>query len=252
MSQPLRITVWNEGVHESTKEPAGMSDYYPHGMHGAIAAGITDHLPDATVRTALLSDPEHGLTENVLENTDVLLWWGHRAHAQVDDKVVERVHHHVLGGMGLIVLHSGHFSKIFIRLMGTTCSLSYRDAGEREVLWTVAPTHPIAAGIPQPLVIPAQETYGEFFDIPAPEELVFISSFSGGEVFRSGATFRRGRGRVFYFSPGDERYPVYNQPEIQRILANAVHWAAQPEVPRSAPSVSHTPRDWFDGDRSGK
>jgi trehalose utilization protein len=244
MSQ-LRITVWNEGVHESTKDPAGMSEYYPGGIHGAIAAGIGNQLPDATVRTALLADPEHGLGEAVLADTDVLLWWGHKAHGQVDDGVVDRVQQHVLGGMGLLVLHSGHFSKIFTRLLGTTCSLSWRNAAEREVLWTVAPTHPIAAGVPNPLVIPEQETYGEFFDIPAPDELIFISSFTGGEVFRSGVTFRRGRGRIFYFSPGDERYPVYNQPEVQRILANGIRWAAQPDVPRKAPSVSNQPRDWF-------
>ncbi|MBB5157680.1 ThuA domain-containing protein [Saccharopolyspora phatthalungensis] len=244
MSQ-LRVTVWNEGIHESTKDPAGMPEYYPNGIHGAIATGIGEHLPDATVRTALLSYPEHGLTETVLEATDVLLWWGHKAHAQVDDEVVEQVRRHVLGGMGLLVLHSGHFSKIFTRLLGTTCSLSWRNAAEREVLWTVDPTHPIADGIPNPVVIPEQETYGEFFDIPTPDELVFISSFTGGEVFRSGATFRRGRGRIFYFSPGDERYPVYNQPEIQRILANGIRWVAQPGLPRTIPTVSNPSRDWF-------
>ena len=243
MNEPLRITVWNEGFHETVLP--GIADYYPDGIHGALAAGISAHLPGATVRTALLSDPEPGLSEDVLSQTDVLLWWGHMKHAEVDDKVVERVHEHVLGGMGLLVLHSGHFSKIFIRLMGTTCSLSWRNAGERELVWTVDPTHPITSGVPSPVVIPEQETYGEFFDIPAPDELLFISSFSGGEVFRSGATFRRGRGRIFYFSPGDERYPVYNQPEIQHIIANGVQWAAQPGLSRTPPGVSQTPRDWF-------
>lgn len=241
----LRITVWNEGVHEATADPPGMAEYYPSGIHGALAAGIAEQLPDVTVRTALLNDPEHGLPETALEDTDVLLWWGHKSHGQVDDEVVDRVQQHVLGGMGLLVLHSGHFSKIFTRLLGTTCSLSWRNAAEREVVWTVDPTHPIAEGVPHPLVIPEQETYGEFFDIPAPDELIFISSFTGGEVFRSGVTFRRGKGRIFYFSPGDERYPIYNQPEIQRILANAIQWAAQPGVDRTVPSVSNPPRDWF-------
>ncbi|MER6987511.1 ThuA domain-containing protein [Saccharopolyspora hirsuta] len=241
----LRITVWNEGVHESTKDPAGMDEYYPDGIHGALASGIGEQIPDATVRTALLSDPEHGLTEEVLADTDVLLWWGHKAHGQVDDAVVDRVQQHVLGGMGLLVLHSGHFSKIFTRLLGTTCSLSWRNAAEREVVWTVNPTHPIAEGVPNPLVIPEQETYGEFFDIPAPDELIFISSFSGGEVFRSGVTFNRGRGRIFYFSPGDERYPVYNQPEIKRVIANGIRWAARPGVDRVAPKVSNPDRDWY-------
>ncbi|QUH01898.1 ThuA domain-containing protein [Saccharopolyspora erythraea] len=244
MNQPLRITVWNEAFHETVLP--GMGDYYPDGIHGALAAGIEAQIPDATVRCAVLSDPEHGLTEQVLADTDVLLWWGHVKHDEVDDEVVDRVHRHVLGGMGLLVLHSGHFSKIFIKLMGTTCSLSWRNAGEREVLWTVAPAHPIAEGVAQPVVIPEQETYGEFFDIPAPDELVFVSSFSGGEVFRSGATFRRGNGRIFYFSPGDEHYPVYNQAEVQRIIANGIRWAAQPGKPRSAPEVSQAPRGWFE------
>ncbi|MER7013586.1 ThuA domain-containing protein [Saccharopolyspora sp. NPDC000359] len=244
MSQ-LRITVWNEGVHESTQDPAGMDEYYPGGIHGALASGIGEQIPGATVRTALLDDPEHGLPEEVLADTDVLLWWGHKAHGQVADAVVDRVHQHVLGGMGLLVLHSGHFSKVFTRLLGTTCSLSWRNAAEREVVWTVAPTHPIAAGVPNPVVIPEQETYGEFFDIPVPDELVFISSFSGGEVFRSGVTFHRGQGRIFYFSPGDERYPVYNQPEIKRIIANGIHWAARPGLERTAPAVSNPTRDWY-------
>jgi trehalose utilization protein len=247
VNQPLRVTVWNEGFHESVL--TGMSNYYPDGIHGAIAAGISTRLPEATVRTAVLNDPDHGLTEDMLSETDVLLWWGHVKHAEVDDRVVERVHQHVLGGMGLLVLHSGHFSKIFVKLMGTTCSLNWRNAAEREVLWTVDPTHPITDGVPHPVVIPQQETYGEFFDIPTPDELIFISSFSGGEVFRSGVTFRRGKGRIFYFSPGDERYPVYNQPEIQHILANGIRWAAQIGTARSAPSVSQTPRDWFESEQ---
>ncbi len=247
MSNGLRVTVWNEAVHESTGSPASMATDYPDGMHGAIGAGLTELIPDARVRTAVLDDPEHGLTEEVLAATDVLLWWGHIAHDRVADEVVERVHRHVLGGMGLLVLHSGHFSKIFIRLMGTTCSLKWRNEAERELVWTVNPNHPIAAGIEQPLVIPHQEMYGEFFDIPTPDELVFVSSFDGGEIFRSGVTFNRGRGRVFYFSPGDQEYPVYQLPGIRRVLANGVRWAAQPGLSRVAPTVDHPPRDWFTG-----
>ncbi|GAA2362634.1 trehalose utilization protein ThuA [Saccharopolyspora halophila] len=241
----LRITVWNEGVHEARQHPSGIDEYYPDGIHGAIAEALRAHIPTASVRTAMLSDPEHGLPESVLADTDVLLWWAHLAHGEVSDEVVSRVQRHVLGGMGLLVLHSGHFSKIFTRLLGTTCSLSWRNAAEREVVWTVDPTHPITEGVPNPLVIPEQETYGEFFDIPVPDELIFISSFTGGEVFRSGCTFHRGRGRIFYFSPGDESYPVYNQPEIQRVLTNGVHWAAQPGIERAIPQVSNPERDWY-------
>ncbi|HEV7184940.1 MAG TPA: ThuA domain-containing protein [Leifsonia sp.] len=233
----IRATVWNENVHEVT-EPHIMP-FYPKGIHGAVAAALTERLGDQVrVRTATLDQPEHGLTEDVLENTDVLFWWGHLAHDQVSDDVVDRVHRHVLGGMGLVALHSAHFSKIFIRLMGTSCSLAWRDDGDREVVWTTAPGHPIAKGIPSPLVIDAHETYGEFFDIPEPDETIFISSFSGGEVFRSGLAYRRGRGRVFYFSPGDQKYPIYLHSDVRRVLANAAQWAAGTSAHRT-PAVSH-------------
>ncbi|AAT88324.1 glutamine amidotransferase [Leifsonia xyli subsp. xyli] len=236
----LRVTVWNEGVHETTQPE--IAAIYPDGIHRAIATGLSELLGDAVlVRTATLADPEHGLSEQVLAETDVLLWWGHIAHDQVTDAVVERVREHVLGGMGLIVLHSGHFSKIFTRMLGTTCSLRWRnlEGGERELVWNVNPAHPIAEGVEQPIVIEAQEMYGEFFDIPAPDDLVFISSFTGGEVFRSGVTFTRGRGKIFYFSPGDQEYPVYFHPQVRRVLANGVRWAAPSPGARRAPAVSN-------------
>jgi trehalose utilization protein len=230
----IRVLVWNENVHETTQPE--IAAIYPNGIHGAIADGID--ADGIEVATATLGDPEHGLTEAALEQTDVLIWWGHIAHEQVTDAAVERVHRHVLAGMGLIVLHSGHFSRIFTRLMGTTCSLTWRNDGDRELVWTVNPSHPIAAGTDSPLVLERHETYGEFFDIPAPDELVFVSSFAGGEVFRSGVTFTRGRGRVFYFSPGDQSYPIYYEPQIRRVLANAVRWAA-PTGERKLPEVIH-------------
>ena len=239
----LSVTVWNEGVHE-TNQPE-IAAIYPDGIHGAIADGLAGLLDGARIRTATLADPEHGLSEEVLADTDVLLWWGHIAHEQVDDEVVERVRRHVLGGMGLIVLHSGHFSKIFTRLLGTTCSLAWRNEAERELVWTVAPTHPIAQGVDQPIVIDHQEMYGEFFDIPAPDDLVFISSYTGGEVFRSGVTFTRGRGKIFYFSPGDQEYPVYFHPQVRRVLANGVRWAAPVEGARREPEVTNPAVDWF-------
>jgi trehalose utilization protein len=231
---PVRVTVWGENVHE--REEEAVRAIYPDGMHATIAAGIAGLLGDRVqVRTATLEQDEHGLTDEVLRDTDVLTWWGHHAHDQVADTVVDRVHEAVLGGMGLLVLHSGHFSKIFVRLLGTSCTLQWRNAGERELVWTVDPAHPIAAGVPQPIVIDAQEMYGEPFDIPAPDELVFISSFAGGEVFRGGCCYRRGRGRLFYFSPGDQDYPVYHHPDIRRVLANAVLWAAPAATRTAAP-----------------
>jgi trehalose utilization protein len=234
--QPLRVTVWNEGVHERTKPE--MASVYPDGIHGAIADGLRHDLTDAHIQTATLDQPGQGLAPDVLDATDVLLWWGHMAHDDVQDAVAARVVERVLGGMGLIVLHSGHYSKVFRALMGTTCSLQWRNSGERELVWTIDAAHPIAAGVDQPILIPEQEMYGEPFDIPQPDELIFISSFAGGEVFRSGVTYRRGRGRVFYFSPGDEAYPVYFHPQVRRVLANAVEWA-RPQGPVGSAATAH-------------
>ena len=243
-STPVRVTVWGENRHEQS-EPE-VAARYPRGMHGAVAEGIEENLGDgALVRTATLDEPEHGLSEEVLAATDVLTWWGHAAHDEVSDEVVERVHRHVLEGMGLVVLHSGHWSKVFVKLMGTTCTLRWRSERDRELVWTVDPTHPIAQGVPHPIVIDQQEMYGEFFDIPAPDELVFISSFSGGEVFRSGCTFRRGHGRIFYFSPGDQDFPVYHHPDVRRVIANGVRWARTDRPARTRPELVRTPTGQF-------
>lgn len=226
----LRVTVWNEGRHEQ-KSP-DIAALYPQGIHGAIAEGLRKHGFD--VKTATLDEPEHGLTDAVLDATDVLIWWGHMAHGDVKDEIVDKVHQRVLNGMGLIVLHSGHFSKIFKRLMGTTCNLMWREMGERERVWCVNPAHPIAEGIPDHFEIAHSEMYGEPFGIPEPDSLVFVSWYQGGEVFRSGACFYRGRGKVFYFSPGHETYPIYYHEMVIKVIANGVRWAAPtagPEIP---------------------
>ena len=241
---PLRVTVWGENFHEtSDRDRATMAERYPTGIHGAIAEGLIADLGEAvTVRTATRDQPEHGLTDDVLDNTDVLTWWAHLRHDEIADAVVDRVHERVLAGMGLLVLHSAHFAKIFKRLMGTTCSLRWRSADDVELVWTVAPDHPIAAGVPHPIVIDGQEMYGEVFDIPQPDELIFISSFSGGEVFRSGCTWRRGKGKVFYFSPGDQDFPVYHHPDIRHVIANGVRWAAPiASATRTVPAVVNMP-----------
>ncbi|UPV76389.1 ThuA domain-containing protein (plasmid) [Halorussus limi] len=229
------VTVWNEYRHEREDDEA--REVYPDGIHETIAGFLADEGFDT--RTATLDEPEHGLTESVLDDTDVLTWWGHEAHDEVEDEVVERVHERVLSGMGLLVLHSGHFSKIFKRLMGTTCDLKWRDEGEKERLWLVEPGHPIAEGVEESIEVPEAEMYGERFDVPAPDTLVFNSWFEGGEVFRSGCCYRRGAGRVFYFRPGHETYPIYHQPEIQKVLANAVSWASP--VGGTVPSTGHVP-----------
>lgn len=218
----LSVTVWNEFRHE--KRDPRIAAVYPEGIHGAIASALQE--AGHTVRTATLDEPEHGLTTEVLEQTDVLTWWGHNAHKEVADEVVERIHQRVLDGMGLIVLHSGHFSKIFKRLMGASCALKWREVGERERIWVVEPGHPIAQGLPGHFEIEHEEMYGERFDVPAPDALVFLSWFQGGEVFRSGCCYQRGSGKIFYFRPGHESYPTYYHPEVRRVLQNAVAWAA--------------------------
>jgi trehalose utilization protein len=221
----LRVVVWNEFVHEKTNPVVGR--VYPEGIHIALRDALNQLLgSEVEIQCATLDQPEHGLTESLLAETDVMLWWGHAAHDQVHDRVVERVHRRVLEGMGLIVLHSGHGSKIFQRLMGTGCMLRWREAGELERLWIVSPGHAILQGIEGDyLELPTTEMYGEHFDIPQPDELILISWFAGGEVFRSGCTFRRGQGKIFYFRPGHETYPIYYHPQVQRILSNAVVWA---------------------------
>jgi trehalose utilization protein len=223
MDRDPRITVWGEYRHE--RSDPRIASIYPDGMHAAIAAGLKEH-GFAHVRTATLDEPEHGLSEAVLAETDVLTWWGHLAHEEVRDAVVQRVHARVLDGMGLIVLHSGHYSRIFKRLMGTTCELKWREAGENERIWVVEPSHPIAAGLGETVEIEHEEMYGERFDIPEPETVVFISWFAGGEVFRSGCCFSRGRGKIFYFRPGHETFPTYFHAGVRHVIANAARWAA--------------------------
>ncbi|MCU6709665.1 ThuA domain-containing protein [Paenibacillus sp. J5C_2022] len=218
----IRVTVWNEYYHE--KVDPRVSRIYPEGMHHAIAKGIAGE--SIVARTATQDQDEHGLTDDVLAETDVLIWWGHMLQETVEDAIVDRVHKRVLEGMGLIVLHSGHVSKLFRKLMGTGCGLSWRIADEKERLWVVDPSHPIAEGLGKYIELEREEMYGEHFDIPAPDELIFVSWFEGGEVFRSGCTYRRNKGKIFYFRPGHETYPTYHNKDILQVISNAVKWAA--------------------------
>jgi len=219
----IRVTVWNEHRHE--KSDAAVAAVYPSGIHEAVAEPLRAQ-PGITVRTATLDQPEHGLGGGVLDSTDVLIWWGHMAHGEVSDAVAARVQQRVLQGMGFVALHSAHMSKPFTRLMGTSCLLRWREAGEKERLWVVEPGHPVADGLPPWFELEHEEMYGERFDVPAPEATVFISWFAGGNVFRSGLCWTRGKGRVFYFRPGHETHPTYRQKDVQMVIRNAVRWAA--------------------------
>lgn len=219
----IKVTVWNEYHHEVTNEK--IAAIYPQGIHGCLEEFLSEAGMEVT--TATLAMEEHGLSQQVLDTTDVLIWWGHLRHDDVADEIVQRVYQRVQQGMGLIALHSAHASKIFKKLCGTSSEkLKWRVADEKEVLWTVAPGHPIVEGLEEKIILPQEEMYGEFFHIPTPEELIFISWFEGGEVFRSGFTLQRGQGKVFYFRPGHEEYPTFLIPEVQQVIINAVRWAA--------------------------
>jgi trehalose utilization protein len=222
MHSKPRMTVWNEYRHEKSDE--AVRSIYPDGIHNTIAGFLAE--AGFPIKTATLDEPEHGLTQERLDQTDVLVWWGHMAHDEVSDEIVDRVQARILDGMGLIALHSAHFSKVFKRMMGTTCNLRWREIGEKERIWTVAQGHPIAKGVGPYFELPQAEMYGEYFDIPEPDVLVFISWFAGGDVFRSGCCWQRGFGRVFYFAPGHETYPIYYDPNVQRVIINACQWAA--------------------------
>lgn len=242
--RPINVTIWNEYLHE-LKEPE-IGEVYPTGIHGAIAEGLSPNA-DFSVRTATLAEPQHGLSDEVLASTDVMIWWGHMGHHLVDDAIVEKVQHQVTSGMGLIVLHSGHYSKIFRRLMGTNCSLTWREANEKERLWVVEPSHPVMKGMPPYFELEREEMYGERFDVPTPEHLLMVSWFQGGEVFRSCATWQRGHGKIVYFRPGHEEYPTYRNEHVLRVITNACRWTAREvNIPTNdAPNVEAI--EWVPG-----
>lgn len=219
----IRVTVWNEYRHE--RQNGEVAKLYPQGIHSVIAEFLRQ--AGAKVRTATLDQPRFGLPVEELDDTDVLIWWGHMAHHEVSDDLVEDLRARVNRGMGLVVLHSAHHSKLFKSLMGTTCDLRWNESGERERVWAAAPSHPIAQGVPVPFDIPQVEMYGEPFEIPAPDETVFISAYESLNVFRSGCCFKRGEGRIFYFSPGHETFPIYHQAEVQLIIRNATMWVGK-------------------------
>ena len=216
----MKVTVWNENYHEKTKPH--ILELYPGGLHGYIASFLKDD--DIEVRAVTLYDDAQGLPDEILDDTDVLIWWGHAKHGLVEDELVERIQERILGGMGLVALHSAHNSKIFKKMMGTTCSLKWRDHA-RERIWTIAPAHPIAEGVDETFVLEDEEMYGEFFDIPTPDDVIFLGWYNSGEVFRSGCTFTRGNGRIFYFQPGHETNPAFQNENVQKIIKNAVRWA---------------------------
>ncbi len=215
----MNITIYNEYVHEQT-DPQ-VRAVYPDGIHGALSSFLSE---GNQVRCFTL-DSINELSDDVLNDTDVMLWWGHMRHQEVPDEVAVRVKEAVLRGMGMIFLHSAHHSKPFRLLMGTMCNLTWREDGDMERIWTVIPSHPIAQGIGRYFELPHVETYGEPFTIPNPDDVVFIGWYEGGEVFRSGVTFHRENGKIFYFQPGHETFPIFYDQNVQTVIRNAVEWA---------------------------
>lgn len=222
----IKVTIWNEFYHETNE--AAVQKLYPEGLHVAIAKQLA--ADDLEIKCVALTDPDQGLPPEVLDNTDVLVWWGHCMHHELKDELAEKIHERVLHGMGFIALHSSHYSKPFRRLMGTECALRWREVGEKERVWVIDPSHPIAAGLPETFVIPNSEMYGERFDIPQDGHIVFMSWYEGGNVFRSGITFQRDQGKIFYFSPGHETYPIYYDSNVIQVIANAIRWAAPAKI----------------------
>ncbi len=239
----IKVTIWNENIHERNQDAWGayIRKIYPNGIHAYLRDAL--RADDLEIRAVSLEQPDQGLPDTLLDDTDVLMWWGHVGHHLVEDALVDRIQARVLDGMGLIVLHSGHFSKIFKRMLGTTCSLHWREIGEKERLWQVNRRHPICEGVPETFVIPNSEMYGESFDIPDDGQIIYLSWYEGGNVFRSGVTFQRGNGKIFYFSPGHETFPIYHDANIQKILANAIRWAAPVNRRRPWEDFIETPHE---------
>jgi len=218
----IRVTIFNEYRHEKLEE--SVRQVYPNGIHNAIADFL--RCEDIEVKTVTLDDPECGITDEVLDNTDVLLWWGHIAHHEVPDAVAARVRDAVLKGMGAMFLHSGHHSKPFKTLMGTSGNLSWREDGSFERVWVIDPSHPITQGLGRFIYLEHEEMYSEPFCIPEPDKLLFIGTYESGEIFRSGCLYQRGNGKIFYFQPGHETYPTYYNADVQTVIRNAVRFLA--------------------------
>ncbi len=219
----IRVLIWNEFCHEQTNE--NVKAIYPDGIHNCIREFLGSN-EEFLIRTATLDQENIGLSDEILENTDVLIWWAHIRHNDVPDEWVEKIYNRVQAGMGFIALHSAHHSKIFRKLMGTTGNLQWRESRDYERLWNIAPNHPVMKGVPEYFELDGEETYGERFDIPTPDDLLMIGWYSGGEVFRSVCTFTRGLGRILYVQPGHETFPTFKNQHIQKIITNGVYWAA--------------------------
>ena len=224
---PINVTIWNEFRHERTKED--VREIYPDGLHACIKSFV--ECDDIKVTLAALDDPDCGLPDDILNNTDVLIWWGHMAHKEVPDELVEKVRQRVYAGMGFMPLHSGHHSKPFKAILGTTGDLTW-GRNQKAIVWNVAPTHPITAGIPAHFEL-EEEMYGEPFYIPKPDDLLFTTWFADGNIFRGGCTYTRGLGKIFYFHPGHETCRSFYNEHVRKIIVNGIRWCAPASVDKA-------------------
>jgi trehalose utilization protein len=245
-TKKIKVLIWDENPSHASKE------LYPNSLRGAIAVGVTglDKASELDVKTAHLDEPEQGVSDQILAETDVLVWWGHARHDLVEDALAERIKDRVhKQGMGLVVLHSGHYSKPFKVTVGGPGHLKggWREADDSETIRVCAPWHPVAEGV-EDFVLDNEEMYGAPFDVPPYETLVFQSRFSvGGETFPSGIAWTvgegidpeftsgpgngknqgEGKGRLFYFRPGHETYPTYLDARVHKVIYNAIRWSGR-------------------------
>lgn len=217
------VLVWSE---ETVSD-----DVYPNDINSAVAEHLNEH-DDLVARAVSIGEPEQGVGEDRLDWADTLVWWGHARHDDVTDETVDRVEAAVTDdGLGFVSLHSAHYSRPFTRLCGTSGDLGevrYEDIppGETETVTVEASDHPLARGVSD-FALPDVEMFGEPFDIPEPDEVVFRSEFEEGGWFRSGVTFTFGEARGVYFRPGHEEFRIYHDPNVRRVIANAVRWTAR-------------------------
>jgi len=273
-AEPIRVLVWDE------QQPEQKQAYGDKFLGQTIAAHL-ESLPNITVKSVGLADPEQGLSDATLDATDVLIMWCHRRVKEQDDKRAEAVVERVLAGkLSLVALHSAHWAKPFVRLMqerakadailevpeadratakwvyvnespyqrivkagdrvtprvdkleGNVYRLTlpqcvfpaWRADGAPSHVTTLLPKHPLAAGLREKWDIPQTEMYGGTFHVPKPDEVVFQEDWDKGESFTSGSVWNVGKGKVFYFRPGHETYPIYKQAEPLRVIENAVRW----------------------------
>lgn len=243
----IRVTLWYEYAQElgevrrefvpgmDDETYAGFAEFmksraekirqvYPKGLMGTLAEALSKD-PELEITMTNIFEPEYGLPDELLERTDVLVWWSHVLQETIPDSLAMKIVQRVQKGMGFVPLHSAHKSKPFMYLLGTSGCLKWRE-GDFCRVWTAMPSHPIAQGIPEYIELKEEEMYGEPFDIPRPDDNIFISWYRGGELFRSGCTWTRGYGRIFYFQPGHETSPNYHNEYIQKIIDQGIHWTA--------------------------